>query len=64
MPLSDATDLAQVAAQGSYRLVVVSVHVWDKLPERARRMPNVVQSESEPDMQSLEEIRLPAGVLT
>jgi GntR family transcriptional regulator len=64
VPLSDAADLAQVAAQGTYQLVVVSVLVWDQLPERVRRMRSVVQSESEPDMQSLEEIRLPAGVLT
>jgi hypothetical protein len=56
-------DLGALAETDEYQLIVVSIHVWDHVPERARRQPKVVYSQYEPDMQSLEEIRLQAGVL-
>jgi DNA-binding transcriptional regulator YhcF (GntR family) len=56
-------NLGALAETDEYRLIVVSVHVWDEVPERARRRAKVVCSQYDPDMQSLEEIRLKAGVL-
>jgi len=56
-------DVGAVAETGVYRLIIVSVHVWDQISERARRKSNVVCSQYEPEVQSLEEIRLKAGVL-
>ena len=46
-----------------YRLIVASAHVWDEIPERVRRSRRVVRSQSEPDLQSIEELRLAAGVV-
>jgi GntR family transcriptional regulator len=46
-----------------YRLIVASVHVWEKLPEKVRRMPNVIESQSEPEPESLEKVRMLAGVI-
>lgn len=56
-------DLGALAETDEYRLIVVSIHVWDQVTERARRRSKVVCSQYDPDMQSLEEIRLRAGVL-
>lgn len=56
-------DLAALAETDEYRLIVVSIHFRDQVSERVRRQPRVVYSQYEPDMQSLEEIRLKAGVL-
>lgn len=56
-------DLAAVAAEKRYRLIVVSGHVWEDVPERARGFPNVVPSENELIPESLEKARVRAGVL-
>jgi hypothetical protein len=56
-------DLGALAETDDYRLIVVSIHLWEQVSERARRQPKVVYTQYEPDMQSLEEIRLRAGVL-
>jgi len=56
-------DLGALAETDQYRLIVVSIHVWDQVPERARRQSKVLCSQYEPDVQSLEEIRLTVGVL-
>jgi hypothetical protein len=56
-------DLAALGSSDDYGLIIVSTHVWDRVSERAKRMPKVVQVQNELDMQSLEEIRIRAGIL-
>lgn len=60
VPLGQCPDVGFLKTK--FALVIVSTHIWDELPENVRRLPNVVRSESEPDMESLEEIRISAGV--
>jgi GntR family transcriptional regulator len=61
--LRDVPDLAALAEEDRYQLVLVSRHVWWQIPERARRNPRVVPSENELIMESLEKARVRAGVL-
>jgi hypothetical protein len=61
--LADVPDLAEAVEKGDHRLVVVSAHVWDEIPEKARRLPCVVPNENELLMESLEKARVRAGVL-
>jgi hypothetical protein len=61
--LESIEDLGVLADTGRYRLIIVSIHVWEKISERARRRSNVACSQYVPEVQSLEEIRLKAGVL-
>ena len=56
-------DMSALAANGHYRLIIVSVHLWDEVPEAAKQSPIVIANQNEPDSESLEEIRIPAGVL-
>lgn len=57
------SDLAAVADSGTYGLIIVSAHVWDRVPEKARRSANVALVQNELDMQSLEQVRIAAGIL-
>jgi GntR family transcriptional regulator len=61
--LGDVPDLADEAEKGDYRLVVVSAHLWNVIPEKARRLPCVVPNENELLMESLEKARVRAGAL-
>lgn len=60
--VDDIADLAEEAASGRYRLVIVSRHIWDDIPEKARRCGNVIPHELEIAMDSLERARVAAGV--
>lgn len=61
--INDISDLAAEAGNGKYRLLIVSWHIWDELSEEARNLPNVVASENEIIMESLERARVAAGIL-
>jgi len=61
--VDDIPDLADEVESGRYRLAVVSRHIWDEIPERARRLANVVPNENQLVMESLERIRVAAGIL-
>jgi GntR family transcriptional regulator len=61
-PVESIGDLTGLANTDEFKLVVVSSHVWDDLPEKAKKLPMVVRSDTEPDMESLEQIRISAGV--
>lgn len=63
LSLDDIGDLAAEAENGHFRLVVVSWHIWDEIPEKARRLSNVVRAENEIMMESLERARVAAGIL-
>jgi hypothetical protein len=63
VPMSHAGDLIAVAKAGAHELVVVSYHLWDELPETARRHPRIVATETAIDMASLEAVRTRAGVI-
>lgn len=63
VPMSHAGDLAVLAKNASPELIVVSYHLWDELPETARRSPKIIQTETEIDMASLEAMRNRAGVI-
>ena len=61
--ISKIQDLADVARNGKYSLVLLSYHVWDLVPEKARRLSNVIRSDNEMNMESLEKARIQAGVI-
>lgn len=61
--VNEIADLAAEAESGRYRLVMVSRHIWDDIPEKARRLANVIPNENALVMESLERARLAAGVL-
>lgn len=61
--INDIPDLAADARSGRYRLIMVSRHIWDEIPEKARRLANVIPNENAIVMESLERARLAAGVL-
>lgn len=61
--LDDIPDLVAEAGSRKYRLLIVSWHVWDELPQEARELPNVIASENEIIMESLERARVAAGIL-
>ncbi len=61
--IDDIPDLAAEASNGENGLWVVSWHIWDDIPETARRLANVVSSENEIIMESLERARIAAGIL-
>jgi DNA-binding transcriptional regulator YhcF (GntR family) len=61
--IDDIPDLAAAASDGEYGLLVVSWHIWDDIPEEARRLDNVVSSENEIIMESLERTRTAVGIL-
>lgn len=63
LPIGSVSDLADLAARGEYRLIIVSVHLWDGLPGQIRRSSRVVRTQNEFDVQSLEEIRISAGII-
>ena len=60
--IDDIPDLAAEARSGRYRLLVVSRHIWADIPEKARRLANVVSNENAIVMESLERARIAAGV--
>ena len=61
--ISKIQDLADVARNGKYSLVLVTYHVWDLVPEKARRLGNVIRGDNEMNMESLEKTRVQAGVI-
>jgi len=61
--VDDVRDLADDVERGRYRLAVVSRHIWDDIPEKARRLPNVIPNENVLVMESLERVRVAAGIL-
>ena len=61
--VSEIPDLTSFVLAQRYGLALFSPLVWEKLPARAKRMVRVAPAFSEPDPQSLEEIRIAAGVL-
>ena len=61
--LGDVDDLAGLARKDGFGLILVSRHVWDQIPEKARRLPGVVPAENELIRESLEKERIRAGVL-
>lgn len=61
--IDDIDDLAALASNGKYGLLMVSWHIWDEIPEKARRHPNIFRNENEIVMESLERARVAAGVL-
>lgn len=61
--VDDIPDLVAEAESGRYRLVIVSRHLWDDIPEKARRLANVIPNENELIMESLEKARIASGVL-
>ena len=62
-PFRNPTDFAAEAASGKYQLIVLNPPVWTQVPPRVRRLPRIVSVFSELDMQSLEQIRIAAGVV-
>jgi GntR family transcriptional regulator len=61
--MSAAGDLVALAKESDRELIVVSYHLWDELPETARRNPKIIPTETEIDMASLEAMRNRAGVI-
>ena len=61
--IGEIPDLAELAVTEKYRLLIVSVHLWEGLPEKARRLASVIPTETQIDMESLETVRVQAGVL-
>jgi len=61
--LRDVSDWADLARTDRYRLILVSRHVWEQVPEKARRLPHVLPSDNELIVESLEKARILAGVL-
>lgn len=61
--LRDVADWAELGEIDRYPLIVVSRHVWEQVPEKTRRLPHVVPSDNELNMESLEKARVRAGVL-
>lgn len=43
--------------------IIVSLHLWDNMPERARVLDKVIRANTTFDTDSLEAVRVPAGVL-
>lgn len=62
---SDVPDLLAFvkAQQQPYRLIVLFPHVWQRTPVKIRRMTRAVRVSVELDPESLEELRVAAGVL-
>ena len=61
--IGEIPDLAELAVTEKYRLLIVSVHLWEELPEKARRLASVIPTETQIDMESLETVRVQADVL-
>lgn len=61
--MDDVPDLAEKIETGVYCLAVVSRHIWDEIPERARRLASVVPNENQLVVESLERARVAAGIL-
>lgn len=61
--VSEIHDLTSFVLAQPYRLFLFSPLVWEKLPARIQRMAKVAPVVSEPDLRSLEETRIAAGVL-
>ena len=61
--IGEIPDLVELAVTEKYRLLIVSVHLWEGLPEKARRLASVIPTETQIDMKSLETVRVQAGVL-
>ncbi len=61
--LDDIPDLAAEAQSGRHRLIIVSRHLWDDIPEKARRLASVISTENALVMESLEKARIASGVL-
>ncbi len=60
---SEIPDLARLIRGRQYGLFLLSPVVWEQVPAKIRRMPAVVRAVEEPDLVSLEETRVTAGVL-
>ena len=61
--IGEIPDLAELAVTEKYRLLIVSGHLWEGLPEKARRLASVIPTVTQIDMESLETVRVQAGVL-
>ena len=61
--VSEIPDLTRLIRAQQYRLFLFTPLVWETLPGRIKRMVRVAPAFSEPEPQSLEEIRIAAGVL-
>lgn len=59
----DRPDLSTLVKVGRYGLVLISPVVWERTPAKIRRMTSVVRIATEPDLPSLEAVRISAGVL-
>jgi DNA-binding transcriptional regulator YhcF (GntR family)/vacuolar-type H+-ATPase subunit F/Vma7 len=51
------------ARRQRYQLILLFPHVWERTPAKIRRITRAVRVVVEPDLQSLEEVRVAAGVL-
>ncbi len=60
--VGEIPDLTSFVLWQRYRLFLFSPLVWEKLPARIQRMAKVAPALSEPDLRSLEESRIVAGV--
>ncbi len=61
--VDDISDLAAEAQSGRHRLIIVSRHLWDDIPEKTRCLGNVIPNENALVMESLEKARIASGVL-
>ena len=61
--IGEIPDLAELAVTEKYRLLIVSGHLWEGLPEKARQLASVIPTVTQIDMESLETVRVQAGVL-
>jgi DNA-binding transcriptional regulator YhcF (GntR family) len=61
--VSEIPDLARLIEARQYGLFLLSPVVWEQVPTKIKRMPAVARVIEEPDLQSLEETRVTAGVL-
>lgn len=51
------------AQQQPYRLILLFPYVWERTPVKIRRITRAVRVSVEPDLESLEDVRVAAGVL-
>jgi len=64
MPLGKIHEWGDLVANGKHGLIIISPHLWHEIPDKLKKLPVMIRSQNEPDPQSLEEIRIQAGVLT
>ena len=59
----EVPDLVTLAKARRYRLILLFPLVWEQMPAKIKRMATTVRVVMEPDPQSLEEVRIAAGIL-